>query len=177
MQVIITLSSGYGKLGQARLEGDFSVGQATQTVTELSPELTEYLQKPQLVLVTTLDADTKWPTNNLITWVLAVDGQRLRLAADAKGRILSNIRADERVLLTVMTGGACHTIEGTGKVVAEQIDGVSLKMGCAQVQVRAVRDVTFFGGQLVQEPAYTVTYDQALKEKLDRSIFSGMRAL
>lgn len=145
--------------------------------SELSPELSTFLQGPNLVLVTTLDSDTKWPTNNLISWVLAKGSQTLRLCADSKGRVLGNIRADERVLLTVMTGGACHTIEGTARVIAEEISGTSIKLGVAEVQVKAVRDVTFFGGKLTQEPAYTVTYDPALKEKLDIGVFDAMRSL
>lgn len=145
--------------------------------TELSPELTAFLQGAQLVLVTTLDLETKWPTNNLITWVLAKDSATLRLAADAKGRVMNNIRNDERVLLTVMTLGACHTIEGTAKVIAEEIQGVSLKLACAELKVKAVRDVTFWGGKITAEPQYDVTYDKALKEKLDTGVFSALRTL
>lgn len=145
--------------------------------SQLSPELVEYLQRPRLVLVTTLDAETKWPGNNLITWVLAADNGTVRLAADAKGRILTNIRADERVLLSVMAHGACHVIEGTARVAAENVDGVSLKLGVAEVRVRAVRDVTFWGGRITVEPDYDVIYDKALKEKLDAGVFAAMRGL
>jgi hypothetical protein len=158
-------------------EGASSVANNNGPRTELSTELTAFLQGPNLVLITTLDSDTKWPTNNLITWVLAKDSQTLRLCADAKGRVLGNIRSDERILLTVMTGGACHTIEGTARVIAEEISGTSIKLGVAEVQVKAVRDVTFFGGKLTQDPAYTVTYDPALKEKLDVGVFGAMRSL
>lgn len=149
----------------------------TEVRSELSAELTDFLQGPQLVLVTTLDHESKWPTNNLITWVVAKEAGTLRLAADAKGRVISNIRADERVLLTVMTAGACHTIEGTARVIADQLEGPSLKLGCAEVRVQAVRDVTFYGGKITAEPQYEVTYDQALKEKLDSSVFDAMRSL
>jgi hypothetical protein len=150
---------------------------ADKTLTTLSPELQSYLQGPQLVLVTTIDADTKWPTNNLITWVYAKDQTTIHLAADAKGRLLNNIRADERVLLAVYTQGACHTIEGTAKLIAENIDGVSIRLGVAEITVKAVRDVTFYGGKITTEPAYEVTYDRALKEKLDTGVFSGLRNL
>lgn len=149
----------------------------TATRTELSAELTAFLQGPQLVLVTTLDEESKWPTNNLITWVVAKDPSTLRLAADAKGRVITNIRADERVLLTVMTGGACHTIEGTARVVAEQLEGPSLKLGCAEVSVKTIRDVTFYGGRITAEPQYEVTYDPSLKEKLDSIVFEAMRSI
>lgn len=148
-----------------------------QAPSQLSNELVEFLQGPQLVLVTTLDAETKWPTNNLITWVMAADAERLRLAADAKGRVMNNIRADERVLLTVMAHGACHTVEGTGRVVAEEIEGVSLKLAVAEVKVKAVRDVTFWGGKITANPTYDVTYDKALKEKLDSGVFAAMKQL
>lgn len=148
-----------------------------QAPSRLSNELVDFLQGPQLVLVTTLDAETNWPTNNLITWVVAGDSETLRLAADAKGRVMTNIRADERVLLTVMAHGACHTVEGTAKVVAEEIEGVSLKLAVAEVKIRAVRDVTFWGGKITANPAYDVTYDRALKEKLDSGVFAAMKNL
>lgn len=144
---------------------------------QLSQELVSFLQGPQLVLVTTIDTETKWPSNNAITWVYAKDAGTVLLAADAKGRVLNNIRGDERVLLTVMTHGACHTIEGTGRVVREEVDGVSLKLGLAAVNVRNVRDVTFWGGRITTEPKYDVTYDRALKEKLDSGVFAAMKAL
>lgn len=146
-----------------------------QAPAQLSAELVEFLQGPQLVLVTTLDAETKWPTNNLITWVCARDNETLRLAADAKGRVMGNIRADERVLLTVMAHGACHTVEGTGRVIVEEIEGVSLKLAMADVKVRAVRDVTFWGGKITANPEYDVTYDKGLKEKLDAGVFAAMK--
>ncbi|MFZ5817925.1 MAG: pyridoxamine 5'-phosphate oxidase family protein [Bacillota bacterium] len=147
-----------------------------ETPTQLSPELVAFLQGPQLVLVTTLDAQTRWPTNNLITWVAAKDSQTLRLAADAKGRVMGNIRADERVLLTVMAHGGCHTIEGTGRVISEEIEGVSLKLAVAEVKVQAVRDVTFWGGRITANPEYDVTYDKGLKEKLDAGVFAALLA-
>jgi predicted pyridoxine 5'-phosphate oxidase superfamily flavin-nucleotide-binding protein len=158
-------------------EGESAVSNAAETRTTLSPELNAFLQGPQLVLVTTLDADTKWPTNNLITWVFAKDDATVRLATDAKGRVMGNIRADGRVLLTVMTAGACHTIEGTAKVIADELQGVSLKLACAEVEIKAIRDVTFWGGKITAEPQYDVTYDKALKEKLDTGVFAALRAL
>jgi predicted pyridoxine 5'-phosphate oxidase superfamily flavin-nucleotide-binding protein len=148
-----------------------------QAPSHLSNELVAFLQGPQLVLVTTLDAETKWPTNNLITWVYAKDAETLRLAADAKGRVMGNIRADERVLLTVMAHGACHTVEGTARVISEEVQGVSLKLAVAEVKVRAVRDVTFWGGRITANPAYDVTYDKALKEKLDAGVFAALKSL
>lgn len=146
-----------------------------QAPSHLSQGLVEFLQGPQLVLVTTLDAETKWPTNNLITWVAARDTGTLRLAADAKGRVMGNIRADERVLVTVMAHGACHTIEGTARVVAEEIEGVTLKLAVAEVAVKAVRDVTFWGGKITANPLYDVTYDKGLKEKLDSGVFAALK--
>ncbi|HLN60187.1 MAG TPA: pyridoxamine 5'-phosphate oxidase family protein [Symbiobacteriaceae bacterium] len=145
--------------------------------TELSTDLHAFLQGPQLVLVTTLDSETKWPSNNLITWVYAKETGTLRLVADAKGRVMNNIRADERVLLTVMAGEACHVIEGTARVIKDEIEGVSLKLACAELTVKAVRDVTFWGGKLTALPQYEVTYDKALKEKLDTGVFAAMKSL
>lgn len=149
----------------------------SQAPDELSPELIAFLQEARLVLVTTIDADTQWPSNNLITWVYARDGETLFLAAEARGRIMRNIRADERVLLTFMSGESCYTVEGKAKVAAEEVPGVSLKLAVAQVKVQAVRDVTFWGGRLTALPEYDVTYERSLKQKLDGGVFAAMKAL
>ena len=146
-----------------------------EAMARMSDELVQHLQGPQPVLVTTLDAETNWPTNNLITWVRAIDGDTLRLVADATGRVIENIRADGRVLLTVMATGACHCIAGDATVTATQIEGPSLKLGMAEVKVRNVRDVMFWGGKLTAGPTYDVTYGQTTKEKLDRQVFDAMR--
>jgi len=143
----------------------------------LSAELERFLQVPRLVLVTTIDAGSAWPTNNLITWVVAMDGERVRLATETGGRVMTNIQADDRVLLTVMTKGACHTIEGNARLIAGELEGVSLKLSCAELRVRVVRDVTFWGGRLTGEPPYEVTYDPTLNEMLDTSVFAAMRAV
>lgn len=148
-----------------------------QSPAALSPELVAFLQQPRLVLVTTIDAETGWPTNNLITWTYAKDGETVLLAADARGRVMRNIRANERVLLTFMAEEACHAVEGSAQVVQEEVPGVSLKLSVAQVSVRAVRNITFWGGRITTLPEYDVTYDRALKEKLDGGVFAAMRAL
>ena len=143
----------------------------------LSPELVAFLQEARLVLVTSLDAETQWPSNNLITWVYAKDAETLFLAAEAKGRIMRNIRADGRLLLTFMAGESCYTVEGTGAVATEEVPGVSLKLAIAEVKVQAVRNITFWGGRITTLPAYDVSYDKSLKEKLDGGVFAAMRAL
>lgn len=148
-----------------------------QAPASLSPDLVAFLQEARLVLVTSLDADTKWPSNNLITWVYAKDADTLFLAAEAKGRIMRNIRADGRLLLTFMAGESCYTVEGTGEVASEEVPGVSLKLAVAAVKVQAVRDITFWGGRITTLPTFDVSYDKSLKEKLDGGVFAAMRAL
>jgi hypothetical protein len=147
----------------------------TEAAAALSAELVAHLQGPQLVLVTTLDVETGWPTNNLITWVLARDAATLRLVADGSGRVLRNIEGDSRVLLTVMAVGGCYSIEGHAAVIAAELPAQELKLGMAEVTVQAVRDVLFWGGRLTEGPHYDVTYDRELKERLDADLFAAMR--
>lgn len=143
----------------------------------LSAELFEYLQAPRPVLVTTLDADSKGPYNSLISWVLAIDADTIRLAADGKGHVMGNIRADGRTLLTLLTQGTAFAVEGQAVIRSEELPGVSLKLACAELKISAVREIMFWGGKLVAEPAFDVTYDKALKEKLDTGVLAGMKSL
>lgn len=147
-----------------------------EPMTTLQPELQAFLQSPNMVLVTSLDAATKDPSNHLITWVLAVDERTIRLAADARGRLMQNLRADGRVLLTIMTAGSVFSISGEARVIQDQLEGPSLKLAMAEVAVNGVQDIMFWGGQLAVPPAARVTYDAALKEKLDTAVLAAMRA-
>lgn len=148
----------------------------TETTHKRMPQhLIDHLQRPQLVLITTLDAETGRPANNLITWVLARDATSLRLVAEANGRVLENIRHNEDLLLTVLANNGCYAIEGQGRVIADELQTTALKLGMAEVDVEAVRDVIFYGGKLTAPPQYTVTYDQATKETLDEQVFTTMR--
>lgn len=150
---------------------------AQEAPSALSPELMAFLRKPQPVLLTTVDGESRWPANALITWVWAKDEKTVRFASDARGRVMANVRADGRVLLTIYAAGACHAIAGQAKLVAEELQGVSLKLSCAEVAVEAVRDVTFWGGRITAEPQYDVTYDKGLKEKLDTAVFAALQSL
>jgi len=160
-----------------RFEEESLVPNVNAPTTGMSKDLVGFLQEPRPVLITTLDAETNWPTNNLISWLIAKDESTIRLASDHDGRLIENVRADNRVLVTVMAGGACHAIEGEATVIKDKIEGLELALGCVEVQVRAVRDVMFYGGKLVAEPKFGVTYDPSLKESLDSSVLQSLRTI
>lgn len=49
-----------------------------ETPTTLSPELFEHLQGEQLVLLGTVDAETKAPSVNAISWVKSLSEGKIR---------------------------------------------------------------------------------------------------
>jgi len=156
-------------------KGEIPVPSFNTPTAAMSADLIGFLQQPRPVLITTLDAETSWPTNNLISWLVAADESTIRFASDHDGRLIENVRADHRVLVTVMAGDSCHAIEGEAKVLKDEMEGLELALGCIEVQVRGVRDVMFYGGKLVSEPKFDVTYDQSLKMTLDTSVFNALR--
>jgi hypothetical protein len=152
---------------------------ATQNapLTTLPAELLATLQQPCAVLVTTLSAETKGPVNNLISWAYAKDETTVRIATDAKGILAQNVRADGRMLITLFAAEACWSIEGEGRIISEEMPGCQLKLACTELKVAAVRNITFWGGKITVAPAFDVTYDKALKEKLDGQVMTALQSL
>lgn len=146
-------------------------------MTELSDALIDALQGEQLVLITTRDSETGLAANSAISWVVAAPGGRsiIRFAADGRSKLVSNLRSQERVILTVMGAGSVYALHGSARVAEERIGGVSLKLAMVEVAVDLVEDIMFFGGRLSGSPTYEKTYDPAVAAKLDREVYGALR--
>lgn len=146
-------------------------------MTELPAELTAYLQEPRIVVLTTLDHEHGGPTNTVISWVLARDGQTIRMAGDGRARFIVNLKANPRVVLTVLGAGSAWSIYGQGRVIADPAPDVPLRLAVAEVTELQVWNAMFWGARLTQEPDWEVTYDPAKAREIDEKVYHALRTI
>lgn len=146
-------------------------------LTTLPAELLKALREPCALLVTTVSAETGLPMNNLISWAYAPSDSTVRLATDNKGLVARNVRANGKMLVSLFAAHACWSIEGTAQITSEELPGCQLKLACSELTIEAVRNITFWGGVITATPQFDVTYDKALKEKLDGQVMGALQTL
>lgn len=141
----------------------------------LTDQLHDKLQKEQFVLLSTIDAETGGPWVSAVSWVYAPEPGRIRLAVGHRSRIVANVEADPRVVLTVVGPDSTYAVHGRAQVVEKPMEGVLIKLARIDVSVEAVRDAMFYGAKIVQEPAYEKTYDEEAAAKLDHQVLNALR--
>jgi hypothetical protein len=146
-----------------------------ETITALSEPLFTALQKDSLVLLSTIDAETGAPSTTAVSWVYATEPDRLRFAIDQRSRIVTNIRKNALVNVTVFAEGSVHAIYGSAKIIVDALEAVPFKLTCIDIVISAVRDAMFYGSRISATPEYEKTYDKRAAEKLDGQVFDAMK--
>lgn len=146
-------------------------------LTALPEELLKVLREPCAVLVTTIVPESGLPANNLISWAYAPSESAVRIATDSKGLVARNVRENGKMLVTIFAAGACWSIEGGARIISDELPGCQLKLACSELSIEAVRNITFWGGVITAAPQFDVTYDKALKEKLDGQVMTALHSL
>lgn len=141
----------------------------------LTDQLHNKLRKEQFVLLSTIDSETGGPWVSAVSWVYAPDPGRIRLAVGHRSRIVANVEANPRVVLTVVGPDSTYAVYGRAQVVEKPMEGVVIKLARIDVTVEEVRNAMFYGAKIVQEPAYEKTYDKEAAAKLDRQVLSALR--
>ncbi|HZG88289.1 pyridoxamine 5'-phosphate oxidase family protein [Paenibacillus sp.] len=147
----------------------------SEVVTVLSSELITQLEKEKLVLLSTIDAENGGPVTSAISWVYAPDERTIRFAVDGRSRIVSNVRANPRVNVTMFAEGSVHAVYGAASIVKDPLEDVPFKLVCIDIVVESVRDAMFYGARISAEPEYEKTYDKRAAEKLDNQVFAAMK--
>ncbi|ALS21345.1 pyridoxamine 5'-phosphate oxidase family protein [Paenibacillus naphthalenovorans] len=146
-----------------------------ETITALSEQLFDALQKESFALLSTIDHETGAPAMNAISWLYAKDEKTIRFAVDQRSRIGTNLKKQPLVNLTFIGAGSVHAVYGTARLVAEALDGVPFKLACYDIDISAVRDAMFYGASISVAPEYEKTYDKRAAEKLDTQVFDAMK--
>ncbi|MEC0210634.1 pyridoxamine 5'-phosphate oxidase family protein [Paenibacillus ehimensis] len=143
-----------------------------ETITALSEQIFDLLQKDSFALLSTIDHETGSPATNAISWLFAKDRTTVRFAVDQRSRILTNIK---HVNLTVIGAGSVFVLYGSARQVAEALDGVPFKLACYDIDIASVRDAMFYGARISVAPEYEKTYDKRAADKLDTQVFDAMQ--
>ncbi|GEN33942.1 pyridoxamine 5'-phosphate oxidase [Aneurinibacillus danicus] len=140
----------------------------------LSEELVGYLQGERIVSLITIDVESKKPTLDAISWLVAhPGGKTLSFAVGHKATSARNIQHEPYIILGVVGAGSCFSIKGTA-VVSDVVEK-TMKLRIVTVEVEAVEDVMFYGGKVSVEPEYVKTYNAELAAKLDEEVYGLLR--
>ncbi|QKS71561.1 pyridoxamine 5'-phosphate oxidase family protein [Paenalkalicoccus suaedae] len=148
---------------------------ANRVENMLTEELVASLQEERYVTIATVDHETGGPNVNAISWIYAINEQTVRFAVDSKSRILTNIREQPLVTVTVIADGSTFSMSGRAKVMKDSMENVSLRLGMVELTVSEVRDVMFYGARLTSEPKFEKTYDLEAAEKLDKQVMHALK--
>lgn len=142
--------------------------------TTLSSELFEYLQGEQLVLLGTVDAETKAPSINAISWVKSLSPDKIRFTVTNNSRIVTNIQDNPNVVLTVVGLETVFSINGKANILENSMEGVPLKLAKIEVEIEHVFESMFWGAKIVQEPVYEKTYNEKKAKELDKQVYNAL---
>ncbi|MFG6494415.1 pyridoxamine 5'-phosphate oxidase family protein [Fictibacillus sp. UD] len=145
-----------------------------ETPTTLSPELFEHLQGEQLVLLGTVDAETKAPSVNAISWVKSLSEGKIRFTVTNNSRIVTNIQDNPNVVLTVVGLETVYSINGKANILQLAMEGVPLKLAKIEVDIEHVFESMFWGAKIVQEPVYEKTYNEKKAKELDEQVYAAL---
>ncbi|MDM5189660.1 pyridoxamine 5'-phosphate oxidase family protein [Bacillus sp. DX4.1] len=143
----------------------------------LTDSLVQSLREENIVTIATTDYEKAVPNVSAISWVYAMNETSIRFAVDQRSRIVENLRHHATLVLTVMANESVFSISGKAKIVADRMEGISLKLTLVEVSVQEVRDVMFYGAKLTIEPKYEKTYDPRAAAKLDNQVLTVMKEL
>jgi len=152
--------------------GMYMANRVEQTLTE---ELFPLLQKERYVTIATTDHETNGPNVTAISWIFAPTMETIRFAIDNRSRMLANMKAESRIVISLIANGSTYSISGSATIVTEKIEAVPLKLALVEVQIEEVRDVMFYGAKMVTEPQYDKTYDAEAAAKLDRQVMDALK--
>lgn len=130
--------------------------------------LVEALKKEVIVSMITVNADSEAEVSG-VSWVLASeDGKKVAIATGHKGSSITNLEKNPKITLGVIANESFYSIKGIATI--SEVEEKSMKYRVITVDVKEVEDAIFYGGKIVQEPAYEKTYDPKLIEKLDNEV-------
>jgi hypothetical protein len=163
--------------GKSYYYKDYEEGKvmANQVEPRLIKPLFDELQQERFVTLATVDHETGGPSVNAISWVLAKDEETICFAIDSRSRIIENIRKNSLAVINIIANESTYSIQGEAAVKLERMEDVPLKLALAELKIREVRDVMFYGSKMTADPQYDKTYDKKAAERLDLQVMEAMK--
>jgi hypothetical protein len=148
---------------------------ANQVEKKLIKPLFDELQKERFVILATVNFETGSPDVNAISWVLAKDETTIYFAVDNRSKIIQNINQNHMAVINIIANESTYSIKGETNVKQEKMNDVPLKLALVEMKINEVRDVMFYGSEIIQEPQYDKTYDREAALKLDKKVMEAMK--
>jgi uncharacterized protein (UPF0332 family) len=143
-------------------------------LSTLTDELQAFFDGEKLVLLGTIDTETHSPTISAISWVKCRDEQTIRFTVSSNSRIVTNIRANPNVVLTIIGLGTVYSIYGKAKILEELMEGVPLKLTKFELVVEKIYNSMFWGAKITTEPVFEKTYNVEKAKKLDEEVYAAL---
>lgn len=149
----------------------------SKVTAELSTEMMEQLQGQNLVFLNVVNKQTGDIYSTVLSWVYAVNPTAIRFAIDAKSDFVRILQDDPRLVMNFIAAETIYSVKGKAAVKVAQTEGLTLKMALLEVQVEEIRDIMFYGGKIVTQPAFVKTYKEDLIKKLDDEMRTALKSL
>ncbi len=105
----------------------------------LSPELFDYLKAHHPIVVITVGPDGR-PSADMVSWVLAVDADVIRLAIGSQRPSVTNIRANGVLALQVLGCGLAYEIKGAARIIKERCESIRFPQAMVELSVDSLRE-------------------------------------
>jgi len=146
-----------------------------KVATELSPAMIDYLQGKAIVFLQAIDPETESIYSTALSWVYATDSTTIHFAVDSKSKLIDIFQQQPQATLNFIGCESAYAISGKVAIKERKAEDVSIQLAILALQVEEVRDIIFYGGKIVTNPAFIKTYKQELIEKLDREVYQAIQ--
>ncbi|MCA0987735.1 pyridoxamine 5'-phosphate oxidase family protein [Guptibacillus algicola] len=143
-------------------------------VTELTDDLTAFLEGEKLVMLSTIDHETGMPNVSAISWVKALNTKNIRFSVTTNSRTVENVKENHGVVLSIIGLETVYSIQGKASILEEAMSGVSLKLAKINVEVEQVLESMFWGAKITAEPQYEKTYNKEKAKALDEEVYQAL---
>ncbi|SCW33492.1 hypothetical protein SAMN04487970_100393 [Paenibacillus tianmuensis] len=149
----------------------------SKVIAELSPEMVQQLQGQNIVFLNIVNRETGDIYSTCLSWVYAVSPTAIRFAIDAKSDFVQILQQDPRLIMNFIVQETVFSVKGKAAVKVAKTEGLTLKMALIEVTVEEIRDIMFYGGKIVTQPAFVKTYKEDLIKKLDDEMRTALNSL
>jgi|SRR5690606_38770675 len=143
-------------------------------MSELTPAMVDYLQGKAIVFLQVFDPDHQSIYSTALSWVFATSPSKIHFAIDSKSRLIDIFEKHPQVTLNFIGCESAYAISGKVTLKDQKAEEVSIPLAILEVAIEEVRDVIFYGGKVVTNPAFIKTYKESLIEKLDREVHQAI---
>ncbi|WP_252314700.1 pyridoxamine 5'-phosphate oxidase family protein [Sinobaca sp. H24] len=150
---------------------------ANRMEKNLNDELLALLKKERYISLTTVDYETKAPDVRVLSWIYAPDRETLRFTIDNRSKMMENMKHNSGIVITVIGNGSTYAIAGEVKILKEEIEDVPIKLALAELDIKEVKDIMFYGAKMTLDPRYEKTYDAEAAAKLDNQVMKAMKTV